>query len=542
MESSIVPSSVSSTPIVPAAVRRAAILSAGLCVVPDKPSWLPRLDERAKDSRDAKVATRFWTKTTASKLVPCVLFIYVVYPMSSLLLFRVPEQISWLGLFQSNHQCLATIPRHITACIKVALAHAAALLPGLCAAWLWTRSHLSTADKWKLSLACLVVGMGIFTLFVDHLLLFHDDTDLTGKVAVITGANRGIGLATALALAERGAHVVVTCRSLAKCQPVVDQIVEGGKGSARAALLDLTSLESAANLALELVTEYPQIHYFFANAGTTPQPELTREGFEDAFGGMYLAHVAVVLGILPSLKRGGTSTEDPSRVIIVSSEMSINAAMGIFGNMLVFSSPSPEYDLDDDWRGEVTRGDGTLDASLPAYGRAKLCGILFAFELNRRLKQRGILVIAHAVHTGAVATDSSRDSVVQAFPGWIPGLRWVTRNVFFPLLWRSGQAGSRALLCPALSHAKHIIRGGQYIDALCRPFLHDQDPNPTRDQDTTFIVPKFLSGERELPLTIQIDPVQALLLADLRWSERLWNVSLAFLSASPAKDVVAFAP
>ena len=174
-------------------------------------------------------------------------------------------------------------------------------------------------------------------------------------------------------------------------------------------------------------------------------------------------------------------------------------------------------------------------------GRAKLCGILFAFELNRRLKQQGIPVIAHAVHTGAVATDSSRDSVVDAFPRWIPGLRWITGNIFFPLLWRSGQAGSRALLCPALSRAEYIINGGQYLDALCRPFLHDQDPNPTRDLESTFTVPQFLSGEQEIPLTIQIDPVQALLLADLRWSERLWNVSLAFLIASPAKDVMAFA-
>jgi NAD(P)-dependent dehydrogenase (short-subunit alcohol dehydrogenase family) len=384
--------------------------------------------------------------------------------------------------------------------------------------------------------------MGIFTLFVDHILLFHDHTDLDGKVAVITGANRGIGLATALALAKRGAHVVVTCRSLAKCQPVVGQIAKIGKGSARAAVLDLTSLESAANLAKELVTEYPQIHYFFANAGTTPRYELTLEGFEDGFGGMYLAHMAVALGILPSLERGAISAEDPSRIIVVSSEMAINAAMGIFGNKLIFSSPSSEHDLEDDWRGEVTRGDGTLGASLPAYGRAKLCAILFAFELNRRMKERGVPVIAHAVHTGAVVTASSRDSVVHAFPGWIPGLRWITGNVFFPLLWRSGQAGALALLCPALSHAEFIVQGGQYLDALCRPFLHDHDPNPTRDQETTIRIPQFLTGEQEVPLSIQIDPVQALLLADIRWSARLWNVSLEFLSASPAKHVVALAP
>ena len=100
---------------------------------------------------------------------------------------------------------------------------------------------MSKAMKWKLSLACIIVGMGIFHSFVDHVLLFHDTTDLTGMVAGITGANRGIGLATALAFAE----LVVTCRLLAKCHPVVDQIAESGKGSAGGAVFALTSLESA---------------------------------------------------------------------------------------------------------------------------------------------------------------------------------------------------------------------------------------------------------------------------------------------------------
>ena len=156
-------------------------------------------------------------------------------------------------------ECLATWPHHLIACITLVLVHGATLIPGLCAVWLWTRNQISKALKWKLPFTCIIAAKGIFTLFVDHVLLFHDNTEPTGKVAVITGVNRGIGLATALALAERGAHVVVTCRSLAKCQPVVDQIAESGKGSARGAVLDLTSLESATNLAQELVKEYPQI-------------------------------------------------------------------------------------------------------------------------------------------------------------------------------------------------------------------------------------------------------------------------------------------
>jgi NAD(P)-dependent dehydrogenase (short-subunit alcohol dehydrogenase family) len=109
---------------------------------------------------------------------------------------------------------------------------------------------------------------------------------LTGKIAVITGANRGIGLETARTLASMGAHVIMTCRSLSKCQPLVDDINSDNKiaGSAAAAVLDLRRLKSAAMLASELREAYANIDYIFCNAGTTPQFELTEDGFEDAFG------------------------------------------------------------------------------------------------------------------------------------------------------------------------------------------------------------------------------------------------------------------
>jgi NAD(P)-dependent dehydrogenase (short-subunit alcohol dehydrogenase family) len=103
---------------------------------------------------------------------------------------------------------------------------------------------------------------------------------------------RGIGLATSLALADLGAHCVLTCRSMDKCQPVVDQIQSKG-GKATAAVLDLNSLESAMILSKYLSKQFPTINYFFANAGTTPQYDLTVEGFENAFGSQYLAHMAV---------------------------------------------------------------------------------------------------------------------------------------------------------------------------------------------------------------------------------------------------------
>lgn len=231
---------------------------------------------------------------------------------------------------------------------------------------------------------------------------------------------------------------------------------------------------------------------------------------------MHLAHMAVVLGIIPNLKQGGT-LENPSRVVVVSSEMAINAAMGIFGNHILFRNnvqrtSSLQDDLEDDWRGERTRGDGTIGPSLPAYSRAKLCGVLFALELNRRLKIQGAPVIAHAVHTGAVVTDSSRNSIVDAFPSWFPGLPWIVGNIYFPLLWRQVEGGAQSLLCPALSHAPYILQGGQYLDALCQPFCHDFDANI--EGEHALSLPVLFSRE-SAPRTLQVDPIQALLLADV---------------------------
>uniref|UniRef100_A0A7S3L4P3 Protochlorophyllide reductase n=1 Tax=Amphora coffeiformis TaxID=265554 RepID=A0A7S3L4P3_9STRA len=559
--------------------------------------WIPKLPFKRRTEKDTKdQVSSFESPTTKLKqtmssirrvvtrvVIPSLAAVYTIYPMASLLLFRLPEALSWLGVFQNNHQCWATLNhKSWRACVKLYTVHILMLAPSLGAFWLWGfskhRSSFSKAFKWKVMVLSCLVAIASFKLSVDHWWLYHPPRGidlLQGKVAVVTGANRGIGLGTALALAERGAHVVVTCRTLAKCQPVVDQIERTTlKGSAQAVVLDLTRLESASRLAEQLSADYPEIHYFFANAGTTPRQELTHEGLEDGFGGMHLAHMAVVLGILPNLQRGGAAGGDtmhPSRVVVVSSEMSINAAMGIFGNDLMFSTTATaaggataastqssteatksnrtkilEDDLNDDWRGERTRGDGTIGPSLAAYGRAKLCGVLFALELNRRMARHGIPVISHAVHPGAVVTDSSRNSILHAFPQWIPGLRWVVGHVYFPVLWRTVQGGARSLLCPALSQAPHIVQGGQYLDALCQPFFHDRYPNPAREKETLIQIPSFLFGgdnntsygPKTFSTSIQLDPVQAVLLADVRWSERLWNVSVAFLQDSPARPVL----
>lgn len=370
--------------------------------------------------------------------------------------------------------------------------------------------------------------------------------------ALLTGSNRGIGLATAKALASRGAHVVLTCRTLEKCQPAVDLInsKQPQHGSASAAVLNLNSLTSAVELSQQLVQEYPEIHYVFCNAGTTPHFALTEEGLEDAFGGMHLAHVALVLGLMPSLRRAGETSKDPSRVVMVSSEMAINYVIGVFGNGYSSSSsafnqqPQPLISWED-LHGEITRGDGSLGNSLQAYARAKLCNILFAMELNRRMVESDWPVRANAVHTGAVDTASAREGIQNVFHHF-PGLPWLVGHVYLPILFRQESGGARMLLCAAFSKADTILRGGQYLDALCHPFLPSEETySITLDDDDEEMMDTVsinLPGRKTGPLIVFKDAIQALQVADAYWSEPLWNMSLSLLQNSPAKKVVSYAP
>lgn len=436
-----------------------------------------------------------------------LLVLYVILPVSILLFAREPEITSTV----SNHSQLSLV------CVV---------------------GMILVAYKvgWKGFLLCLAVCLSLLIHAMDDTSLLWEPSpsltitnNLNDKVAVITGANSGIGRATCLQMARLGAHVIVTCRSLERCQEVVKQANTVGKengGRATAAVLDLSSLESAYNLSKQLSLQYPRIHYLFNNAGSTPIYTLTKEGLEDGFGGMHLAHMALTLGLLPSLRNAGTA-QDPSRIIMTSSEASITSALGILRDEPFHSSFFLEENGQGDLRGEVTRGGGdgkgsTIISSHVAYGRAKLCNNLFAFELNRKFRKLHWPVVINTLHTGSVATTSAAKAlgdVVFAFR--IPGLPYIVRNVYVPLLWRSPDAGARILLYAALSNDTAVVRGGQYIDALCRPLLDDENPVDSK---------------------IVQEKMKALKRADEKWSERLWEVSLRLIQESPAKNVVEMAP
>lgn len=412
---------------------------------------------------------------------------YIVLPIASVLMFRESE-------------ISPTLYQH---------AHVAAV--ALIATFLAARRL-----GWRGFIPCLAACIGALIYSMDvHLWQPPSEMSLAGKVAVLTGANSGLGKATSLALVRMGAHVVMTCRSLQRCEKAIEEanaVGEASGGSARAAILDLWSLESAYNLTSQLTAEYPTIHYLFNNAGSTPNSALTHDGLEDGFGGMHLAHMALTLGLVPSLRNAGEKTKSPARIVMISSSAALLAATGMLGSE-PFHATFMSGDGEGDLRGEVTRGNGMTVPSLPAYSRAKLCNCFFAFEINRRFKVRNWPIIAHAVHTGGVHTESSASGLASIFHA-VPGVPYLVSNILVPLLWRTPEIGSRTLLFSALSNEPpSMVKGGQYIDPLCHPALDDDHPK-----------------------------MKALRVADSKWAERLWNVSLRLLMQSPAQTVVQMAP
>ncbi|HEY1546821.1 MAG TPA: SDR family oxidoreductase [Kofleriaceae bacterium] len=203
--------------------------------------------------------------------------------------------------------------------------------------------------------------------------------DLAGKNYVITGANTGIGRTTAIALAERGAHVILACRSLDKTQPVLDEIKQLG-GDAEFVELDLSSFESIHKAADELLAKNIPFHALINNAGLAGKRGTTKDGFELTFGTNHLGHYLLTRLLLDRLKTSGHA-----RIVNVSSQSHYDAK-GIDFDKLRTPTKS------------VT--------GLQEYAVSKLANVLFTKELARKLE--GSDVTTYAVHPGVVATDAWR--------------------------------------------------------------------------------------------------------------------------------------
>jgi NAD(P)-dependent dehydrogenase (short-subunit alcohol dehydrogenase family) len=202
-----------------------------------------------------------------------------------------------------------------------------------------------------------------------------------GRIALITGATGGIGYEAALALAGKGARVILAARNAEKGEAALAKIRRvHPKADVRFELLDLASLESVAACAERLLTAEPRLDLLINNAGvmTPPTRQETADGFELQFGTNHLAHFALTLRLLPLIRRG----QSP-RVVTVSSG----------------AHHTGRIDFDDlNWVKRRYR-------PWLAYSQSKLANVLFAFELQRRSHLGGWGVMSNACHPGYARTD-----------------------------------------------------------------------------------------------------------------------------------------
>ncbi len=245
-----------------------------------------------------------------------------------------------------------------------------------------------------------------------------DIPDQTGRTAVITGANTGLGYETARALAGRGARVVLAVRNLDKGKAAADLIARRYPGADVAVQeLDLTSLDSVRAAADQLRAGHDRIDLLINNAGVMMTPKATtKDGFELQFGTNHLGHFALTGLLLDRLL-----ATPGSRVVTVSS----NGHR--FGRI----------DFDDLQSERSYSRTG-------AYGQAKLANLLFTYELQKRLA--GTDTIAAAAHPGSSATELGRN---------LPRIvEWG-----FGLTVQSSEMGALPQLRAATDPT---VRGGQY--------------------------------------------------------------------------------
>ena len=217
---------------------------------------------------------------------------------------------------------------------------------------------------------------------------FNDIPDQTGRTAIITGANTGIGLETARMLALKGANVVLACRNPEKGKAALDQVLAARpSGRASLAVLDLSDLDSVAAFAARFTASNERLDLLVNNAGVMVPPlGRTKQGFELQFGTNHLGHFALAGRLLPLVLRTAGA-----RIVVVSSS----------------AQNWGRIDFDDlNWERRAYR-------AWAAYCQSKLANQLFALELHQRLSSAVPGVRVTSAHPGWTATDLQRSS------GWM---------------------------------------------------------------------------------------------------------------------------
>ncbi|TLZ83787.1 MAG: SDR family oxidoreductase [Methanobacteriota archaeon] len=260
------------------------------------------------------------------------------------------------------------------------------------------------------------------------------------RVFLVTGANSGIGKATALGLARLGGTVVMACRSATRGEAARQDVVrDSGNSSVYLEIVDLASEESTRSFAEEFQRKYPRLDVLINNAGVyTAHREVTPDGLERTFEVNYLSGFLLTHLLLDLLKKSA-----PSRIVNVSSSAHS-------GGTIHF----------DDLQGEQRYG------GFGAYGQSKLAQVLFTRELARRLE--GTRVTVNACHPGVIRTNLG-----------MGGTSAVVR--FVRLFFKGPEKGAQTPIYLAVSPEVERVTGQYFANKHVRePSRAAQDPDVAR--------------------------------------------------------------
>jgi NAD(P)-dependent dehydrogenase (short-subunit alcohol dehydrogenase family) len=237
-----------------------------------------------------------------------------------------------------------------------------------------------------------------------------------GKRFFITGANSGVGYSAAVELARRGAVVVLACRDRARGEAALAQLrvdargPESAAGVAELVELDLASLDSVRAVAeAELAREEP-LHGLINNAGVMapPKRQVTKDGFEVQFGTNVLGHFALTCRLMPALLLGRASIlEDAPRVVTLASIAHKRGRLNF-----------------DDLQSERRY------SPMAAYAQSKLGDLMFAFELDRRLRAAHVAVVSIGCHPGVAQSNLFKVGSGKGIAGVAQNaIRWTIRTL-----------------------------------------------------------------------------------------------------------------
>ncbi len=242
--------------------------------------------------------------------------------------------------------------------------------------------------------------------------------NLSGKTAIVTGSNTGIGYETALDLYKKGAKVYVACRNEEKALAAIERMkAQGGAGELIYRHLDLASLNSVKTFAENIIQTESSLDLLINNAGIMIPPQSkTEDGFEIQFGVNFVGHFALTGHLFHLLE-----ATNGSRVVTLSSIAHIGAVID-FNNFQL----EKEYN---NWR---------------EYGQSKLADLIFTLEFEKRLRSNGSQIMSLAAHPGFSETDLQK---------------YMDKDMLASLELMTAKEGAQPTLAACL---REDVKGGQY--------------------------------------------------------------------------------